>query len=462
VKTIIVWFRNDLRAHDHPALAAAIANGTHILPLFICDDNLLKGQHSSPNRNRFLAESLADLRQSLQTMGGDLIIRQGKALRVLAELCSTYKATEIYCTEDFTPYATKRDAIITRELAKKDMHLRQFPGRLIIDDPSTLKTKTGGAYKVFTPFWRQWQQQTRRAIAAKPQKLLLPKGIEPGVLPQLFHGDDVNLSPAVIQGGETAGRKRLREFIHGDIATYRATHDVLSVDTSRLSAYFHFGCISSREAESLLPEGEAAAAWHRQLAWRDFYHYILLAYPSNTEQEFQERYRAMHWSYNEAALEAWKQGKTGFPVVDAAMRQLQQQGWMHNRARLIVGSFLTKDLLLDWRLGEAHFMRLLVDGDTANNNGNWQWIASVGVDPAPLFRRLYNPTSQQQKYDPNGAYVRAYVPELAHVPDEYLAEPWKMPPSLQAKYQCRIGVDYPTPIVDHAVARKAALEHYLV
>ena len=197
------------------------------------------------------------------------------------------------------------------------------------------------------------------------------------------------------------------------------------------------------------------------MAWSDFYNYVLFNFPANAKHEFQERYRGkLKWHNNEGHLEAWQQGRTGYPIVDAAMRQLNQEGWMHNRARLIVGSFLTKDLWLDWREGETYFMRMLTDGDEANNNGNWQWIASVGVDPAPVFRRLYNPSSQMKNYDPEGEYIRRYVPELKDVPVKYLGEPWTMSEQQQADAHCVIGIDYPRPIVNHKEAREHALAQY--
>ena len=267
--------------------------------------------------------------------------------------------------------------------------------------------------------------------------------------------------PICLGRGETAGRQRLRAFLLRGVNTYHLDHNDLGADaTSRLSPYLHFGCISVREVEASLSDNEGARAFHRQLAWRDFYHYILMHFPANISQEFQEKYRGLDWTNEPSFLHAWKNGQTGYPAVDAAMRQLKKEGWMHNRARLIVGSFLTKDLGLDWRLGEAHFMRWLCDGDNANNNGNWQWIASVGVDPAPVFRRLYNPVVQAKTYDPDGVYIRRYVPELANVPAKYLAEPWKMPEREQEKSGCDIGRDYPEPIVDHRLARQAALERY--
>jgi len=204
-----------------------------------------------------------------------------------------------------------------------------------------------------------------------------------------------------------------------------------------------------------------AEALRRQLGWRDFYQHVLVHYPENSRQEFQARYRGtLAWSGDDADFAAWTAGQTGFPLVDAGMRQLRREGWMHNRVRLMAGSFLTKDLGIDWRRGEAWFMRLLLDGDQASNNGNWQWIASVGVDPQPAFRRLYNPVLQQQRFDPDGRYVRRYLPELAQVPDSYLAEPWRMPAAEQQRAGCRIGQDYPAPIVVHQTARLAALDRY--
>jgi deoxyribodipyrimidine photo-lyase len=232
---------------------------------------------------------------------------------------------------------------------------------------------------------------------------------------------------------------------------------------SRLSSYLHFGCVSPREVEHRLTGGAGAAAYRRQLCWREFYAHVIGHHPANARSEFQERYRgSIRWSRAKNRFEAWCEGRTGYPAVDAGMRQLRREGWMHNRARLLVGSFLTKDLGIDWRWGERWFMRRLLDGDEVSNNGNWQWIASVGVDPQPAFRRIFNPTRQQERFDPGGDYVRRYVPELAEVPDDYLAEPWRMPDEVQERARCRIGSDYPAPIVDHAAARRDALDRYRV
>lgn len=461
MKTTIVWFRNDLRVHDHPALTKAVAENEAVIPLFIVDDKLMNGTMNGSNRNRFLLESLADLRDSLRSIGGDLIIKHGNALTVLQELAAEQNVDAIYYTADYTPYSIKRDKGIESAFKGSDVTVRGFAGRLIVSSIDKLNTKAGTPHKVFTPFWRNWQSIQRRSIAQKPSSIKLPSTVAGIALPSIAEvtvNDD--LSPDVLKGGETAGRKRLHDFLNNDIKHYHDNSNDMAADaTSRLSAYLHFGCISPREIETILPGGNGADAWHRQLCWRDFYHYVLFYHPDKN-QEFQERYRNMKWSNDRTLLEAWQQGKTGYPVVDAAMRQLNQEGWMHNRARLIVGSFLTKDLWVDWREGEAYFMKMLIDGDTANNNGNWQWIASVGVDPAPVFKRLYNPSSQQKNYDPNGEYVKRYVPELKDVPLKYLAEPWTMSDDQQRDYRCIIGSDYPAPIVDHKQARVAALERY--
>lgn len=461
MKTTIVWFRNDLRIHDHPALAKAIAESDAVIPLFIIDDALMNGEAKGSNRNRFLIESLADLRQSLQAIGGDLVIRHGNAVEALQTLVSEQHVDAIYYTADYTPYSIKRDRTIESAFKDSDTTIRGFAGRLIVSSIDKLNTKSGTPHKVFTPFWRNWQTIQRRAIAQKPSSIQLPSSIATGELPKMNDvTNDRDLSCTVLHGGEAAGRKRLHDFLKNDIKQYHDNSNDMAADaTSRLSAYLHFGCISPREIETMLPDNKGAASWHRQLCWRDFYHYVLFHHPQKN-QEFQERYREMEWGNDRTLLEAWQQGKTGYPVVDAAMRQLNQEGWMHNRARLIVGSFLVKDLWIDWRLGEAYFMKMLIDGDTANNNGNWQWIASVGVDPAPVFRRLYNPSSQAKNYDPNGEYVYRYVPELKGVPLKYLAEPWTMTTDQQQEYNCVMGKDYPAPIVDHKQARVAALERY--
>ena len=252
-------------------------------------------------------------------------------------------------------------------------------------------------------------------------ELVATHGVTKGRIPSLRSlGLEQEVSDP-LPGGEAAGRERLKRYLADGVRSYHDDHDQLGGDrSSRLSAYLHFGCVSAREVEDRLPPGAGPDAFRRQLCWRDFYAHVLFHHPRNARSEFQERYRGMRWSRAEQAFTAWCDGRTGFPLVDAGMRQLRREGWMHNRARLVVGSFLTKDLGIDWRLGERWFMRHLIDGDEANNNGNWQWIASVGVDPQPFFRRIYNPARHMERFDPEGDYVRRYVPELRPVPDRWL------------------------------------------
>lgn len=466
MSNVIVWFRNDLRLNDNPALQAAIDRHDAIVPVFVLDRVPLAGRHASANRTRFLHQSLTELTEQLRQRGSDLVVLSGRPAVELSALAERVQAPVIFAAEDYSPYATTRDARVATALEAANRRLKLLPGRVMIDDPLSLRTGAGRAYQIFTPFYNAWSLVPRRPVVAAPEQIPWPAELKVGEHPlpsmdELLGTDRDGLSPNVVPGGITAAHERLTAFASGPVNHYQETHDDLAANaTSRLSAYLHFGCISPREVESALPGGEGSEAFVRQLAWRDFYHYVLAVNPGNANWEFQPRYRTLSWNSNDAWFEAWKTGRTGYPVVDAAMRQLLAEGYVHNRARLIVGSFLTKDLGLDWRLGEEHFMRWLTDGDEANNNGNWQWIASVGVDPAPLFRRLYNPVSQQQQYDPAGEYVRRYVPELANVPLEHLAEPWKMSLPQQEAAGCMIGRNYPAPIIDHAQGRQLTIDRF--
>lgn len=461
--TSLLWLRRDLRLHDHPALRAALDDGGPVVPAFCFDPRLLGGRHASGPRAQFLLDCLGDLRESLRTRGSGLVVRHGLPEQILPELAGELEASRVFWTGDVSPFATRRDQSVCHALEARDIEVRVLPGLFVLDDPAQLLTSGGDPYRVFTPFHRAWLRCSRREILPAPRTLpALPQGVEQGKLPRLR---DLGLEETAEQaptGGESAGRERMRRFLVEGIAGYGSGRDDLGADaSSRLSPYLHFGCVSPRELESQLPSGSGAQEFRRQLCWRDYYAHVLARFPGNARHEFQDRYRgSIRWSGAENAFQAWCEGRTGYPLVDAAMRQLRREGWMHNRARLVVGSFLTKDLGLDWRWGERWFMRMLIDGDEANNNGNWQWIASVGVDPQPPFRRIYNPARQQARFDADGAYVRRYVPELRDVPDEYLPEPWTMPEEQQQKAGCVIGEDYPAPIVDHAVARREALARY--
>ena len=459
--TAIVWFRRDLRVHDHPALREALARHERVVPVFCLDERLLHGRHASGPRTQFLLECLADLDGALRERGSGLVLRRGAPERELAELARETGAEEVHFSSDVTPFARRRGRNVHDALSDAGVELHGHPGLAAIDDVGAPRTQGGKPYTIFTPFHRNWEGQPRREALPAPRELPpLPSRLAKGRLPSL---QALGLEQDVREpapGGEQHGRRRMTDFLAADVRSYGQSRDALGEDsTSRLSPYLHFGCVSPRELETRLPGGAGPEAFRRQLCWRDFHHHVLLHFPRNARSEFQQRYRGkLAWSRSRRSFESWCDGRTGFPLVDAGMRQLRAEGWMHNRARLVVGSFLTKDLGIDWRWGERWFMRMLLDGDEANNNGNWQWIASVGTDPAPVFRRIYNPARQLDSYDPDGRYVRHYVPELANVPRKHLGEPWTMPPELQREVGCVIGEDYPEPIVDHAEARRAALE----
>ncbi|HEY7150049.1 MAG TPA: deoxyribodipyrimidine photo-lyase [Solirubrobacterales bacterium] len=461
--TVLVWFRRDLRVHDHPALRAALDRGEDLVPVFCFDDRLLGGRHASGPRTQFLLDCLADLDGSLRARGSGLVVRRGPPERELPQLARHVGARAIEFTAEISPFGRQRDERVARACEEAEIALRAHPGIAAVDDIAEIRTNAGRPFTVFSPFHRAWLHVPRREPIGAPRKLPpLPSNLSCGRIPRL---EALGLEQEVAEpspGGESPARERLRRFLAGRVRSYESRRDALDrKTTSRLSPYLHFGCVSPREVEQRLPRGVGADAFRRQLCWRDFYHHVLFHFPRNARSEFQDRYRgSIRWSHATRAFEAWKQGCTGYPLVDAGMRQLRREGWMHNRARLIAGSFLTKDLGIDWRWGERWFMRLLVDGDEANNNGNWQWVASVGVDPQPAFRRIYNPARQMERYDPDGRYVRTHVSELRDVPREYLPEPWRMPVEVQQRVGCVIGQDYPGPIVDHSQARQEALARF--
>jgi deoxyribodipyrimidine photo-lyase len=464
--TAVVWFRRDLRLHDLPALAAAHAEHERVVPLFVLDDALLRGRYASPARARFMLGCLRALDAALRERGSGLVVRHGTPEDEVVAVAREAGAAAVSWTSDVAPYARRRDARVTDALRAAGVAARPRDGGYLVD-VATPRTQGGGPYTVFSPFHRAIEGLPRRPVHRAPETLpALPGGLRKGRLPSaeaLGIADDSVPEP-IVEPGEAAARAALERFLHGGgIDAYDDRHDDLSGGTSVLSPYLRWGCLSARECEERAARhgGAGAAAFTRQLAWRDFYAHQLLAFPDNAHREFQARYRGtLQWSDAADALHAWQTGTTGYPLVDAGMRQLAATGWMHNRARLVVGSFLTKDLHIDWREGERHFARLLLDGEPAQNNGNWQWIASTGADPAPYFRRLFNPMTQQRKFDPRGEYVRRWVPELRGVPDAKLAEPWTMTDGEQRAAGCAIGVDYPAPIVDHAAERRVAMARY--
>jgi len=408
---------------------------------------------------------LRALDEGLRDRGSGLVVRHGRPDQELVALAGEVGAEAVLWTSDVAPYPRARDERVTQALLAAGVRALPQGGAYVVD---VSRPRTPGKpYTVFSPFHRSWHELDRRAVHRAPARLAgLPSALRRGSLPSLdalgVDGAGAAVEPSQ-EPGEPAARAALAAWLDGPIDRYDERHDSLGDQgTSKLSPYLRWGCLSAAECEARAGRrgGAGAEAWVRQLCWRDFYAHVLLLHPGNAREEFQQRYRGLDWHDDEEAFAAWREGRTGYPLVDAGMRELARTGWMHNRARMVVGSFLTKDLHLDWRLGEAHFEALLLDGEPAQNNGNWQWIASVGVDPAPYFRRMFNPVLQQTKFDPDGTYVRRWVPELRHVPDARLREPWRMSEAEQEAAGCVIGRDYPAPIVEHAVERERAMERY--
>jgi deoxyribodipyrimidine photo-lyase len=462
--TAILWYRRDLRVHDHPALRAALDAHDRVVPVFVLDDALLGGRYASGARTAFMLGCLRSLGDALRARGSGLVVRHGRPEREIAALAGEAGAGAVYWTSDVSPYARGRDRRVTEALAAAGVEARPSTGGYCID-VSRPRTRGGTPFRVFSPFARAWSAAARRDVRPAPRALpALPSGVRRGRVPALDAlGLASDVAAPVCEPGEEAGREALARFLAGPVDNYARRNDAPAGGTSVLSPYLRWGCLSARECEERgrAHGGRGAEAWVRQLCWRDFYAHLLLHHPGSAVAELQERYRgALEWSSDRGRLEAWQEGRTGFPLVDAGMRQLQATGWMHNRVRLVVGSFLTKDLHLDWREGEAWFARLLLDGEPAQNTGNWQWIASVGADPAPAFRRMYNPARHQERFDPDGEYVRRWVPELRGVPASRLSEPWTMTEDEQRAAGCVVGRDYPAPIVDHALERRRALERY--
>jgi deoxyribodipyrimidine photo-lyase len=458
--TAIVWLRRDLRVHDHPALWTAVREFDRVLPLFVFDDRLLEGRFASGPRVAFMLGCLRALDAEFRGRGAALCARAGRPEELVAAVAAEVNADAVFWTSDVSPFARRRDRAVTHALAQAAVAARPCSGNYCAD-VSLPRTGAGAPYSVFTPFWRAWQRLERRPVHRAPEAIRMPRGVDLGELPARPKLAD-ELREPFCRPGEAEGRKAAEHWLSGPIDRYADRHDSLSGGTSGLSPHLRWGTISARELEARSERraGTGAAAFVRQLAWRDFFAHVLLLHPGNARHEFQEPMRSLDWDDDPDLLSAWKEGRTGYPLVDAAMRQLAATGWMHNRGRLVVGSFLTKDLHLDWRCGETWFERMLLDGEQAQNNGNWQWIASTGVDPAPYTRRLFNPVLQQRRFDPDGEYVRRWVPELRDVPAGRLAEPWRMSAEEQRRSGCVIDEHYPAPVVDHALEREVAISRY--
>jgi len=442
VRAVVVLLNRDLRVHDHPALAEAARRAATVVPLFVVDDAVLAAGFAVPNRVAFLVDCLTDLRATLRERGGDLVVRRGDPVTETLRLAEAVGAEAVHVSADVTGFARRREQRLARE-APDGLDVVTFPGVGVVPADEVL-TGGGEHYKVFTPYWRAWAAHPWRAVEPAPERLRLPEGIDPGPLPAPTDLATGTVSPDLAPGGETQARALLNRWAKADLADYDDGHDDLAGDrTSRISPHLHFGTISALELADRLGPRPGGDPFVRQLCWRDFHHQTTYRFPAIARDDLRSRGR--RWVDDDEAFTAWAEARTGLPIIDAGMRQLHQEGWMHNRARLLTGSFLTKHLGIDWRRGADHFFTWLADGDIANNAANWQWVAGTGADTRP--NRIFNPIRQAHRFDPRGDYVRRYVPELAEIAGGAVHEPWLLAGTLDAPV-----LDYPDRIVDHEVA----------
>jgi len=469
---VLFWFRRDLRLTDNAGLAAALAVGRQVWCVFVFDRAILDPLPSRADRRvEFIHDSLVELDRRLAESGGGVIVRHQDARTALPELARALAVQAVFANADYEPQAFARDAAIREALAGDGIGLRTFKDQVVFECEEIL-TGSGTVYGVFTPYRNAWLKRVCAAdLAARPVvpragQLRPPPAGEAG--PEAFPLQSIgfartNLSDLDIPTGET-GARRLFEAFMPRLDSYHQRRDFPAVKgPSYLSVHLRFGTISIRELARTAHAGagssEGARVWLSELVWRDFYFMILAQHPHVTEGAWKREYDRLAFDNDASLFAAWCEARTGYPIVDAAMRQINQTGYMHNRLRMIVASFLVKDLLIDWRRGERYFADHLNDFDLSANNGGWQWAASTGCDAQPYFR-IFNPVTQSERFDAEGKFIRRYLPELASVPAKYIHAPWTLPALAQQMAGCVIGTDYPAPVVDHAVQRDRALAMY--
>jgi len=469
----ILWFRQDLRLADNPALAAALARGAPVLPIYIVDE-AGEGLWPAGGASKWwLHHSLKELASSLEAKGSRLVLARGNAQAVLQTTIRTTGANAVFWNRRYEPARIAQDTLLKAALVEGGIEARSFNSALLFE-PHTVANKQGGPFQVFTPFWRHCLS------LPIPEPVLLPRSPwnEPALWPSSLALDALQLLPEtpwdrafyeVWNPGEAAAARRLKQFLGTTVDRYETGRNEPAADAvSRLSPHLHFGEIGPRQiwaavkkmsAESgVFPANRGAAKFLSEVGWREFAYHLLYRFPHTPEQPLRSDFAAFPWAKDPdgAHFRAWKKGRTGYPIVDAGLRQLWATGWMHNRVRMIVASFLVKHLRLPWTQGAAWFWDTLVDADLASNTLGWQWTAGCGADAAPYFR-VFAPVLQGEKFDAKGEYVRRWVPELARLPDAFLHKPWEAPASVLSEAGVTLGETYPRPIVDHATARNAAL-----
>ena len=466
----VVWFRRDLRVADHPALLAALDAADQVVPVFVVDRTLLDGGPSGPNRRAFLHGALQALARDLEALGGRLLLLEGDPGTVIPALARQVAADAVWCSQEYTPYARRRDTAVARALRADGRALHPMPG-VYLSDFDEVRKADGDPFRVYSPFARAARAAGWDDPLPAPTRVPVPEDFGAGELgagrPGEFRLDGaVEITPP----DPAAALERLRWFAGRRVDQYARSRNYPASDgTSRLSPYLRFGLVSPRQVTAAVARGGhtaehprragGRATFVKELLWRDFHGYILYHRPETAWEHMRPEFARFRFEDDPEGLAAWREGRTGYPLVDAGMRQLTGQGWVHNRARMVVASFLTKHLLIDWREGARFFLQHLMDGDLPANNGGWQWVAGTGTDAAPYYR-IFNPVTQAGKFDPAGDYIRRWVPELAKLQAPAVFAPWQAGSSDLETAGVRLGVDYPYPVVGHRRARDRALARF--
>ncbi len=471
---IILLLHRLLRVDDHPALRAACDTGRSVIPLYVHDDTSPGAWAPGGASRWWLHHSLMALAEDLEARGAPLMVRRGETVETVTELAGEAGASGVYLTRGHEPWVREMEVRLNTSLSRRGVEVKRFTGRLLAD-PDTVRTKSGDVYKVYTPFWRALRSCPIRTPVDPPSRI---QAFEPALV--TLSVADLGLLPTRPDWagglrdawipGPAGANARIARFIETALAGYDELRNRPDLEgTSKLSPHLHFGEVSVArlwhgivarlEADGRGPTG--AETFLKELVWREFSYHLLHHFPSLPEHPFRDAFRAFPWREDHSALAAWQTGLTGYPIVDAGMRELWHTGWMHNRVRMIVGSFLAKNLLLPWQAGEAWFWDCLVDADLASNAASWQWVSGSGADAAPYFR-IFNPVTQGERYDPHGAYVRRWVPELARLPTQFIHAPWLAAKNVLLEAGVDLGSTYPAPIVDHKQTRTRALEAYEV
>ena len=469
-RPIIVWFRNDLRLADHSALQAAHGSDRPVVPVYVLDEKAAGAWAIGGASRWWLHASLEALSQRLAQLGSPLVLARGKALELIPQIAKTSGASAVYCSRTYEPHAVALEAKLNARLHAEGVEFKRFAGTLL-REPEELRTRAGEPFKVYAPFWRALSGGGLKPKLSKAPARLTP----PAKKLKSEKLSDWDLRPSkpdwagglstAWTPGEDSALRRLDDFLKGPVRSYADRRNRPDRPaTSRLSPHLHFGEISPArcwvgalaQAANEPQSGKGCEAFLKELVWREFSHHLLFHWPTLPEEPWRSDFVRFPWRRDKASLRKWQQGLTGYPIVDAGMRELWQTGWMHNRVRMIVASFLIKDLLIPWQEGEAWFWDTLVDADLASNAASWQWVAGSGADAAPYFR-IFNPVKQGETYDPDGVYVRCFVPELAGLETRYIHSPWLAPKHVLSRAGIVLGQTYPLPIIDHGPAREAAL-----